>query len=1767
MSDLVNRWIQTRLGIVTNWTVETFCNKTRDGYLLCQILRSYEIIHEDQLNLIEKSESRQVCLENFKTYIVNWLKLIDIYLGNEEVEGIVDCVGLTSLNLFYKLFLELHEKDNLTFVTQQRLNEKLRPTNGRFTVTKVKPSLLENIPSMSDKYAAPLNDCYDVIHWHQDRLETLINKCKSAREEYTSLSKIKQRRLSSNYSVELSYPTLEPLKKEVKKEDTHFDSVKSIDLSYDELIEEQNKLKGLEKFEPNILESNKILGKYKAKIQKQAENSVFKKQLQKSLLNTFWNKINSDESLETSKDLTEKLLKQSLYEKQMLRKLGEIKQQRESMIQNKQAISDAIMKEKEVEFVEKLLQKEKDLNEKELEYYLEKEKDYQLHKRIYNEKLRLKSERCNKMCKDIVKDICNVALKLSEYKEQFGEEPPRNVIDTWKKLFITAQSLENLVTPLEDILKTDDLTEEMETIVHHEIERQEKLDEKDFESYQNFEWPWELCNIKVEEDLLQDMIRGENVLGYIVHVLLEAKYPYPTPPIPPNLPKVNVAVCVNGISDISCLRPLRKLLKHKEIVVIEMQDVINFCLSAFKNETKVDDEAGLPSESVTKKKNKSRSDLKLKKGAKPGSEYFGKKSEQKQDTIEMSDKAIQTPKKYPGEEIHLTTKAELGKVADEELSYGRPLTDYLLIDMFIEFLKAIPDMRGWALINYPSTFEQAILLEEALTGVSVPNIYKVSRNEGKNKDLELDCGETLDENEEMRNSKLVKNPIEKKELPFFDSALTAYIKMYESGDDEVTSDSDMSRNPEEFETDFSPLEKFYCDMGNNYSMYFKNFDFDTVKHLAKLIIGDYSIPPKSSIELFGDGLRYTSIDKGVKGFVETAKSIKRGMKKEPDRIEKVVKNKEAISEIDKVIPEPKREKLGKKGKKDKSDLVIIVHEDKFTQIPEIIYEEVEEEQETRIAEPGEPGWEYIRIKLPEEFQISLAGIWENTETVYIRDFNQVMFMQRLILNPIMPAVKFLEDFMKINTDKPDDKQLYLRKFQQTYNEFDDEIRSDEEFKAELHCRVDEMREKLIEVCDRKMMETEQQRCFFLKRGWAPKQLIELMNNYVNALQLEIDRHADTFIFLNDYYTGLLTKMPNDDIITKEILARYEIEDPEINESVINLLENVESDGNPLSDKIDQIFNKVLIITNKFDTWTWSVFESKKAKLDPNGEKGKIAKKEKKNKTGEKSNFEPDEAVKKILGPLFDEWACALKGEIARVMIRINLLKFDAKQNIDRILNSMKKAAHSAFENIRSKYWEDINNINEACNFLSRAIEMECAIQEELIFSGSHFHVNANVIYFPDPPPTQKLGAETERDLSFTISQLETLTDILFDLAPSGYIPERSFIYLLQDMIADEEKSMAPKAWKKLSTKKMEQLSEEIFGNNQSIQWRQFILYNLMIPFPSVEELLNLRKHLTEHDINFTEVISEEQFEEITLWFETSGDVQQQVVRNLLLKLYKISYENFNYTAMLFDFCKGSSTPEGFAKALALSSGKALCWDERVGEMFVKDILEKRRIHEEEVTIRNEERKQAEDFVKIIIDESIGETVHKCESIIIEEVKHETNSFRKIRTNEKVRVKIVSESEGTDENPDELNHDKFEESDNNDHGEKSDLGGDLEEESKGNLSNESGKLESNDDKKFFNIEIGFECNPNPNLQYFIELETVLSVLSIVLSWSFNVQNIEDKSFCELLQEIYDECKNPQFNDEVLSHEFLNNPKFLKLLSNTTIFLVKNPSEIVKELLDE
>lgn len=101
--------------------------------------------------------------------------------------------------------------------------------------------------------------------------------------------------------------------------------------------------------------------------------------------------------------------------------------------------------------------------------------------------------------------------------------------------------------------------------------------------------------------------------------------------------------------------------------------------------------------------------------------------------------------------------------------------------------------------------------------------------------------------------------------------------------------------------------------------------------------------------------------------------------------------------------------------------------------------------------------------------------------------------------------------------RPDKEQNLVDTFQSEYNFIDEDLRSDPDVKAELHQRVEDLREKLWELSDKRREDTESERLAIIEDKWVEDYSMILANIYITMMQVELDRYQNTRQLLTDYF--------------------------------------------------------------------------------------------------------------------------------------------------------------------------------------------------------------------------------------------------------------------------------------------------------------------------------------------------------------------------------------------------------------------------------------------------------------------------------------------------------------------------------------------------------------------------------------------------------------------------------------------------------------------------
>ena len=81
--------------------------------------------------------------------------------------------------------------------------------------------------------------------------------------------------------------------------------------------------------------------------------------------------------------------------------------------------------------------------------------------------------------------------------------------------------------------------------------------------------------------------------------------------------------------------------------------------------------------------------------------------------------------------------------------------------------------------------------------------------------------------------------------------------------------------------------------------------------------------------------------------------------------------------------------------------------------------------------------------------------------------------------------------------------------EQDYNQVADDMRSDDETMSELHQKVDDLRERLWNICDERKASAETERQDIINDGWLDDRLGIVSNQYITQMQVDAKANIDS----------------------------------------------------------------------------------------------------------------------------------------------------------------------------------------------------------------------------------------------------------------------------------------------------------------------------------------------------------------------------------------------------------------------------------------------------------------------------------------------------------------------------------------------------------------------------------------------------------------------------------------------------------------------------------
>ncbi|XP_046666495.1 sperm flagellar protein 2-like [Homalodisca vitripennis] len=825
------------------------------------------------------------------------------------------------------------------------------------------------------------------------------------------------------------------------------------------------------------------------------------------------------------------------------------------------------------------------------------------------------------------------------------------------------------------------------------------------------------------------------------------------------------------------------------------------------------------------------------------------------------------------------------------------------------------------------------------------------------------------------------------------------------------------------------LEMLYKDQEIYKEFIYDSFDITTIKKLARMILNDDGIEATNSIDLFGE---------------EFLNKLTKGKQKDQKRKKSLPSKKQKLGNNDK--------KKGRKSKNISEPLETNVEDITKTNEEVTNLENMDIKTETttefdlqsKAINPGEQDWQYISLPINNQIAVLLATEWENIENCYINNLLDIFFENRMISLRLVPYSTYVQEEVKTVMNKDDLKQNVVDVFQNYYNNIERHLRELPDVKNQLHCKVLEMQQNLWQLADDKKEETESKRQEVIFQNWLVTQLCMLINNYLSFVQTELTRSIETMKLINDYYLSMLNRdLPSNinlqtlnlDItkLTEEALllvqdesaislnlrnnslfssSSYSQNTKEnknnfVAQSLINCSEN-EDVLKLLRVHINQEILKAMNILTSTSTIFYNQIKMEENLLVSANKKLAKEKQSTKSKNTPKQSSEKKmkmSTISKLNGKdefnksgvegelLLLEWRFVIDTEIKRFNFRMDLIETRANEDIMEFYCYLESVFCDLHSLILSRYSTEIQNINDLCEYIKFAIEEEITLNLPIVLSRKSFFINIVKGLKAELVPEVKELYEVSSDFSFTINQLKLLLHIFKIAGPNGIIRKQPFCYIIQDLMlfnTGDHQPHLPKMWNKLSESELIFLIDQMFGSEFAIDWRDFIIYNLDIDYPSICDILSLREQFSLFDPDNTEVVSLERFATVKLWFENHlpgsphEGLRIMLIKQLLVDMFRVDDNNINYTALLLYFCKDYDPKLGLKKALSLSLGKNVI----ISTEEVKELL------------KNEE--EIKDAVHSILSNIIASIILNREGVVINEIsdtESETNvSFNELNEN-------------------------------------------------------------------------------------------------------------------------------------------------------------------------
>lgn len=970
--------------------------------------------------------------------------------------------------------------------------------------------------------------------------------------------------------------------------------------SYDDENEAQTRLDPVDFLKPKT--NDDYIGKIRNRLQ---EDAHARKEREKRRRKVLVDQLKGNEQLEEAKReemLVSHMLRQSQFERRIAVELLHARHEKDVIRENVIQREREIELRREKEFYE-ALEKEKELARlAKLEYEDQVAKDKELYELIAADRAAQRYKKHYDICRGIINQIVDLSCKTAEYLTLNDNLIPPKIWRDWIKLYEAGLPLYE-----EDLAQTiqEEETDKDKTIVDEET--QKLLDEGDFIEYKDLIGEWE---ISTDLNTRQMAPEDNKIVGFIINRLHNQCYPIQPGAPAPLFPKFPLKALVLGKPFAGKTSSLKILAKETGLKIVDPEKLINAAIEAYKRNPDLTIEyvepkpespsqAKLTAELAERSTSMEKKDSSKKKKKDKDQEQLNLQHEKSQLEL-MSESEVQFK-----EETHMIR--QLGEKALQSLEAGEPIKDEIVVHIIIEKIRTLPEDKGWIIDGYPLTYNQAKLLEKAFTGYDAdkplpirPKKEPILATNPKPDPPPPKHVSAIDVviHLEVTNETIIKRSAGRHIAKLSQTQYHQEFKLPPEGSFTGLNNVETIQPVKDIANDMEQLQHRITAYEDNWGKVYKFYEnYSKVTHIIADNIDEQTLAIEihRALDDFIDERERKKREEEEKQIAEEAFKKQLEEQKEQEKLRR--KQEEAEAELtrqredEKAAAEreaaaaqtPSKSGKGKKdSKKDskgtkspkaqspakskssrKSASPKPKGKKESTPAPEVEAVQTPKPDEPQPPEPGSEDWQYVSEKLLDNVAKILCDQWDIVEDSYVEGSKYVFRKIRGDREKIIRYFFSIKQDFKEYLRRPDTKQEFIDTFIKMYNSISDDIRDDEEVKAELHQRAEDLKEDLWSICDRKKEESENELDTIKKDGWLADKIGILSNHYITLMQVELDRFFETGRMLKDYYKCQQGPIPDELPREYPRLPLIELRDPDDAES--DNVENLPSERQKQTD--------------------------------------------------------------------------------------------------------------------------------------------------------------------------------------------------------------------------------------------------------------------------------------------------------------------------------------------------------------------------------------------------------------------------------------------------------------------------------------------------------------------------------------------------------------------------------------------------------------------------